>query len=385
MKHKIGVLSAHPLSLQAFMLPHIRQWLRFWPVEVMAHTSNTRLLMDRGVDVTVVQVPVERAIAPWADLKALWVLFWRFRRSGLAVLHTIGPKAGLLGMLAAWLAGVPVRIHSFTGQVWVTRCGPMRWLLKIADKCIAAMATDVLVDSPSQRAFLIAEGVLTEANSCVLGAGSICGVDTQRFEPNPKVRQEVRAELGSAVDATVCLYLGRLNRDKGVLDLAAAFSQVASKHPKAELWVVGPDEGDMFAQMQTMLGACSQQIRRVGFTNEPERFMQAADLFCLPSYREGFGSSVIEAAACGVPALASRIYGLTDAVAEGTTGWMHEPGNPTDIAQKLDELLSKPDALRDKGLAASAHVVAVFEQSLITAAMLEFYKTKLKAEDLNHV
>ena len=384
MKYKIGVLSAHPLSVQAFMLPHIRQWLRFWPVEVMANTSNTRLLMDCGVDMPVVQVPIGREIVPWADLRALWVLFWRFRRSGLAVLHTITPKAGLLGMLAAWLARVPVRIHSFTGQVWVTRRGPMRWLLKTADKCIAAMATDLLVDSPSQRAFLIAQGVLTEANSCVLGAGSICGVDTQRFEPKSKVRQEVRAELGSEAGAMVCLYLGRLNRDKGVLDLAAAFAQVAGKHPKAELWVVGPDEGDMIVEMQTVLGVCSQQIRRVGYTNEPERFMQAADLFCLPSYREGFGSSVIEAAACGVPALASRIYGLTDAVAEGTTGWMHEPGNSTDIAQKLDELLSNPDALRDKGLAARAHAMAVFEQSLVTRAMLEFYKAKLKAEDLDH-
>jgi glycosyltransferase involved in cell wall biosynthesis len=259
----------------------------------------------------------------------------------------------------------------------------MRWLLKTADKCIAALATDVLVDSPSQRAFLIAEGVLTKANSCVLGAGSICGVDSVRFGLNPKGREEVRAELGSAADAIVCLYLGRLNRDKGVLDLAAAFAQVAGKHPKAELWVVGPDEGDMFTQMQTLLGECTQQIRWVGYTNEPERFMQAADLFCLPSYREGFGSSVIEAAACGVPALTSRIYGLTDAVVEGTTGWMHEPANTTDIAEKLDELLSKPDSLKEKGLAARAHAMAVFEQSLITTAMLEFYKTKLKTEDLD--
>lgn len=384
MKHKIGVLSSHPLSIQVFMLPHIRQLLQFWPVEVMANTSNTRLLMDRGVDVPVVEVPLERAIVPWADLKTLWVLFWRFRRSGLAVLHTITPKAGLLGMLAARLARVPVRIHSFTGQVWVTHRGPMRWLLKTADKCIAALATDVLVDSPSQRAFLIAEGVLSEANSCVLGAGSICGVDSMRFVINPTGREDVRAELGSAADALVCLYLGRLNRDKGVLDLAAAFVQVAGKHPKAELWVVGPDEGDMFTQMQTLLGECTQQIRWVGYTNEPERFMQAADLFCLPSYREGFGSSVIEAAACGVPALTSRVYGLTDAVVEGKTGWMHEPANTTDIAQKLDELLSKPDSLKEKGLAARSHAVAVFEQSLITTAMLEFYKTKLKTEVLDH-
>jgi glycosyltransferase involved in cell wall biosynthesis len=377
MNNKIVILSAHPLSLQAFMLPHIRQLHIHWPIEAMANTPNSRLLIDQGVDVLVVEVPLKRAIAPLADLKALWVLFWRFRRSGLTALHTITPKAGLLGMLAGWLAGVPIRVHSFTGQVWVTRRGLKRWVLKAADKCIVALATDVLVDSPSQRAFLITEGVVSEHGSRVLGLGSICGVDTQRFSPSPFIRQTVRADMGTASDAVVCLYLGRLNRDKGVLDLAAAFAKVAANHPKAELWVVGPDEGDMFAQMQSVLGVCSQHLRRVGYTNEPERFMQAADLFCLPSYREGFGSSVIEAAACGVPALVSRIYGLTDAVVEGETGWMHEAGNVQDLTAQLDDLLNAPAELKHRGEAARAYVEQVFEQSLIINAMLNFYKNRL--------
>ena len=260
----------------------------------------------------------------------------------------------------------------------------MRWILKAADKCIAALATDVLVDSPSQRCFLIQEGVVSAVGSAVLGEGSICGVDTQRFSPSFLVREQVRVEMGSDTDALVCLYLGRLNPDKGVLDLAAAFAQVANKHPKAELWVVGPDEDDMFAQMQSLLGTCSQQVRRVGYTNEPERFMQAADLFCLPSYREGFGSSVIEAGACGVPALASRIYGLTDAVVEGQTGWMHEAGNVQDLAAKLDALLETPTQLKSRGEAARANVERVFEQSLITNAMLDFYKARLESVGEKH-
>jgi glycosyltransferase involved in cell wall biosynthesis len=254
----------------------------------------------------------------------------------------------------------------------------MRWVLKAADQCIAALATDVLVDSPSQRRFLIQEGVVSAQGSIVLGEGSICGVDTQRFSLSRPVRQQVRTDLGSTNDALVCLYLGRLNRDKGVLDLAAAFAQVANKHPKAELWVVGPDEDDMFAQMQSLLGMCKQQVRRVGYTNEPERFMQAADLFCLPSYREGFGSSVIEAAACGVPALVSRIYGLTDAVVEGQTGWMYEARNVQDLAVQLDALLEEPTQLQIRGEAARANVARVFAQSLITNAMLAFYKARLE-------
>jgi glycosyltransferase involved in cell wall biosynthesis len=129
--------------------------------------------------------------------------------------------------------------------------------------------------------------------------------------------------------------------------------------------------------MQALMGDARGQVKRVGFTPEPERFMQAADLFCLPSYREGFGSSVIEAAACGVPALASRIYGLTDAVAEGETGWMHEPGNVQDLAEKLDELLAKSDELVARGAAARAHATTVFAEEAITDAMVQFYEKRL--------
>jgi len=105
--------------------------------------------------------------------------------------------------------------------------------------------------------------------------------------------------------------------------------------------------------------------------------MQAADLFCLPSHREGFGSSVIEAAACAVPALVSRIYGLTDAVAEGKTGWMHEAGNVKDLAQQLTSLLANSAELAEKGQAARQFVVTVFSEAEITGAMVRFYKKRL--------
>jgi len=377
MKHRILFLTSHPMSVVAFMLPHISVLKGLLAVQVMANTTDSTLLQQRGVDVAIEPVPVVRAIAPWTDIKALWILYWRFRRGGLSAVHTITPKAGLIGMAAAWLVRIPVRVHSFTGQVWVTRRGPMRWLLKAADKCIAFMATDVLVDSPSQRAFLIEQGVVSAEHSAVLGAGSICGVNTQRFCPSASARKAVRSELSTSPNALVCLYLGRLNHDKGVLDLAAAFAKVALTYPQAELWVVGPDEANWFEQMQVLLGDATHQVKRVGFTPEPERFMQAADLFCLPSYREGFGSSVIEAAACGVPALASRIYGLTDAVAEGLTGWMHEAGNVQDLAHQLNTLLANPAELAAKGQAARQYAETVFAEEAITGAMLQFYKKRL--------
>lgn len=377
MNPSIVFVASHPMSIKAFMLPHIKALSSFVPVQVLANSHESNALMQQNVNVAIDFVPIVRPISLWRDLQSLWILYWRFKRDSPLAVHTITPKAGLLGLMAAWMARVPVRVHCFTGQVWVTRKGLLRRLLKEADRLIASMATDVLVDSSSQRDFLIEQGIVTCERSSVMGYGSICGVNTERFCPNKLNRKIVRRELRSSSDSTVCLYLGRLNRDKGVLVLANAFAQVAGKYPKVELWVVGPDEGDYFLQMEKLFGNSINQVRRVEFTANPERFMQAADLFCLPSYREGFGSSVIETGACGVPALVSRIYGLTDAVVEGQTGWMHMAGDVQDLSKQLDYLLTNPAELAVKGKAARQYVETFFAEEIVTDAMLKFYQERL--------
>ena len=378
MAHKIFFVSSQKISVVVFLLPHLRSLVPLHLISVFLNDRDEKFLSRMHIDVPVFFVPIERSINLVKDIKGLFSLYRFFRNGRPQAVHSVTPKAGLLAMTAAWLAHVPVRVHTFTGQVWVTRSGPMRSLLKMGDRCIAYMATNVLVDSPSQRAFLIEQGIVSAQRSMVLGSGSICGVDTLRFFPSKNVREAVREELGTSSNTLVCLYLGRLNRDKGVLDLASAFAKVAKAHPRVELWVVGSDEANLFKQMKILLGDAIHKVKRVNFTLEPERFMQAADLFCLPSYREGFGSSVIESAACGVPALVSRIYGLTDAVKEGQTGWMHEPGNVADIVTQLKKIITSNSELKLRGQAARLFVKKQFDQVVVTKAMLDFYKQNLK-------
>jgi len=376
-RKSILFLASDPMSVQTFMLPHVRRLDAFYEISLMANFEAGTAPSKFGLSIATESLPIVRKIDVLRDLRALWLLFRFLRKNQFCAIHTITPKAGFIGMLASWAAGIPNRTHSFTGQVWANKKGLKRVVLKFFDKVTSTLATDLLIDSPSQKDFLIKEGVVSNLNSDVLGVGSICGVNFDRFSQNERVKSEVRDELGVATDAIVCLYLGRLNRDKGVLDLARAFAQVSDKHPLAELWVVGPDESDCYSEMQVLLGKAANSVKRIGFTSTPERYMQAADLFCLPSYREGFGSSVIEAAACGVPALASRIYGLTDAVVEGQTGWMHNAGDVQDLANKLDYLLAAPAELASKGEAAREYVENYFAEEIVTDAMLQFYQKRL--------
>jgi len=361
------------LTAKAFLLEHIRAAVAHCEVSVVANTADTGALRTLGVPVDITPVAIERRIAPLADLAALWALFRVFRRARFDLVHSVTPKAGLLAALAGSLAGVPVRIHTFTGQVWATRSGLGRWLLKRIDALTAAACTHVLADSGSQRDFLVEEGVAASARIEVLAQGSICGVDGARFRPDAGARARIRGEWDVPSDAVVFLYLGRLTKDKGLLDLARAFADV----PGAYLAMVGPDEEALTEVIRSACGAQSASLRFVGFTDQPQAYMAASDVFVLPSYREGFGSTVIEAAACGLPAIATRIYGLTDAVVDGTTGFLVPPRDAAALAQRMREMAGDATLRLRLGTAARDRALRDFSQAALTQATLAYYERRL--------
>lgn len=339
--NKLCFVATVPAAVYAFLHGHIRASAEEWSVKIVSSPDGAELLSD--LNAKFIPFAIERKPSPWRDLRALVRLVMLFYRERFNLVHSITPKAGLLTMLAGWLSGVPVRIHTFTGQVWANNSGWKRVFLKTFDRVIVLFATDVLVDSPSQRDFLVAEGILLPGKGRVIGQGSVCGVDSQRFHPDVHIRNLVRAELGIEPEQTTILFLGRLNRDKGVLDLALAFFEIASQNHDVVLVLVGAEEDVSFSRVQEICGVHHEQLRRVSFTPTPERYMAAADIFCLPSYREGFGQVIIEAAASGVPTVASRIYGITDAVEDGKTGLLFSPGNISALANALQILIANQE------------------------------------------
>ncbi len=368
---KLCYVATIPAIVHAFLRVHIQAAAKKYQVTVICNAVDKHLL--EGLNARLILLPIERKPSPWRDVLILFQLFRLFRSEKFDIVHSIMPKTGMLAMLAAWIALIPVRLHTFTGQVWVTKQGIRRELFKWFDNLIGRFATSVLADSPSQRDFLVSEGVLPPGKAKVIGAGSICGVDPLRFHPETNVRCALRHDLGIGQDAKVILFVGRLNRDKGMLDLAAAFDAIARCHTDVVLLLVGTEEDVPFSYMQERCYAVRDRLHYVSFAVTPEHYMAAADIFCLPSYREGFGMTIIEAAACGVPAVASRIYGITDAVADGKTGVLFTAGDVSSLTQALLTLIADNVLRQQMGEAARERVIKLFSSEKITGDMVTLY------------
>ena len=373
MKKICFVLTAE-FAVKAFLLNHLRALSKEYAVAVIVNTNNPNFLDEQGINAKVVPLAIARDISLILDISCLLQLVKLFHQQSFSAVHSITPKAGILAMLAAYFVRVPLRVHTFTGQVWVTKGGFKRLLLKMFDKLIAFLATNIIVDSYSQRQFLLEEGVITKAKSVVFGSGSVSGVDLSRFKYSAQARLDVRSRLNIKANAMVFLFLGRLNLDKGVLDLANAFSQLPTG--SACLLFVGPDEQNMQIKIESILANNASNVSFVGHTNVPEHYMSAADVLFLPSYREGFGSVVIEAAAVGIPAIASRIYGVTDAVVDNETGLLHEPHDVSGLKGCIQMIKHKTLRLK-LGKQAKARVCSLFDSKMVTQCWVDFYQEKL--------
>jgi len=321
----------------------------------------------------VVPVNIPRDISPLADLAALVTLWRVLRRLAPQIVHSNTPKAGLITAIAGRLGGVPVRLHTFTGQAWAERRGLVRWLGRLADRLIIGLNTRCYADSFSQKEFLIGEGIARENDIMVLGAGSLGGVDLKRFD-RERLRAaatELRTRLGIPPRAKVIVFVGRVTRDKGIAELVTAFGRLK----EAALVLVGPQEPERDPLLAQTLAEIERNpaIHAIGYDPEPERYLAFADLLCLPSYREGFGNVVIEAAALGVPCVGTDIVGLRDAVVDGKTGLLVPPRDVPALARALGTLLADDNMRAALGVAARERVGAEFNAEKLNAMLLQEY------------
>ena len=359
-----------PFALNHFLLPHIMRIVVDFDIHICVNSSLYPVDPTLKKIATIYNIPIQRKISIIKDFIALMTMIRIFLRVRPFLVQSITHKAGLLAMLASWLCMITNRWHTFTGQYWENKYGLYRHLLKNADRVISFFASKLFADSYSQVSFLKSEKIIFTKNITVLGDGSIAGVDTEKFNFQIEKRNLLRRKFNICETKVIFLFVGRLAKEKGVFDLSYAYERLLSAKKgthNSELWFVGPDDQSIIDQLKAVNFHAKEKVKFFAETTNPENYMIAADVLCLPSYREGFGSVVIEAAGCGIPTIGYMTNGLTDSIINDSTGILVNYKSIEAFSDAMLELLINHNKRFSLGRNARKRVLEKFNRKKITS------------------
>ncbi len=377
-KVKVCVVCATPLTIHFFFKRHLEGLAHFSDVDLLINLSNEKFTPEIDLPVRVIDFKITRQINLLSDIKALFALIKHLMLNKYDLVWGIGPKAGLISMLASWICRVRSRLFIFQGEVWASKRGMGRFFLKTMDQLTVSSASSVLAVGFSEKNYLESQGVVKKDQIQVLGLGSICGVDLKKFNPKHDMKKKMRSVFSIPVQARVCLFLGRINKDKGIFDLVAAFKLARKKSPNLFLLIIGPDEFRLNQLIRSELTGYENAYKILDFVRDAEKYYSVADFFCLPSYREGFPISILEAAASGIPTIGSKIYGINDALIDGVTGIQFPVGDIGELEKTLLKFSDDTAYCEKLGNAARNQVVLNYEQTMVSDRYINFIKELVK-------
>ena len=333
-------------------------------------------------------INMSRKITPFQDLKSLWEMWNFLRKEKPQIVHTHTPKAGIIGMLAARLAGVPHRLHTVAGLPLMEATGIKRKILNFVEKLTYSSATRVYPNSKGLYNFIL-QNNFTQSNKLkIIANGSSNGINTTFFSPAQVSEIEkitLREKLNIQPDDFVFVFVGRIVSDKGINELIKAFSELQTAKNNEltgiKLLLVGGLESYLDPLNPETLAEINQNkdIISVGFQQDVRSFFAIADALVFPSYREGFPNVVMQAGAMGLPSIVSDINGCNEIIVEGKNGLIIPPKNVEKLKEKM-LTLAKDKNLYTKLKGNSRRMIENrYEQSVVWNALLEEYEGLLQS------
>ena len=386
---KLIRITTVPLSLKVLLKGQLR-FMASNGFDVKGVSSEGKELREvhENEGIAVEAITMSRKITPFQDLKSLWEMWNFLRKEKPQIVHTHTPKAGIIGMLAARLAGVPHRLHTVAGLPLMEATGIKRKILNFVEKLTYSSATRVYPNSKGLYDFIL-QNNFTQSNKLkIIANGSSNGIDTAFFSPDQVTEIErvtLREKLNIQPDDFVFVFVGRIVSDKGINELIKAFSelQAAENNEPAgiKLLLVGGLENDLDPLNPETLAEINQNkdIISVGFQQDVRSFFAIADALVFPSYREGFPNVVMQAGAMGLPSIVSDINGCNEIIIEGENGLIIPSKNVEKLKEKM-LTLAKDKNLYTKLKGNSRRMIENrYEQSVVWNALLEEYEGLLQS------
>ncbi len=427
---KLVRITTVPISLDKLLGKQLSFISQYYQVTAVSADEQELRRVASKYGVPHYHVEMTRAITPIKDLAAVWKLYRFLKKEKPEIVHSHTPKAGLVGMMAAWFAGVPVRMHTVAGLPLLEATGAKRTVLNMVEKITHAFATKVYPNSFAMRDIISREGFCAPGKLKVLGNGSSNGIDTEYFSPSaiPFVTiTSLRAELGISDDDFVFIFVGRLVGDKGINELVEAFVKakvegkvevevkgccsakevasppVADRNDRVEveamveakvededegerdfgrhgrnvkLLLVGPLEEELDALLPETLEAIQSHpdLISVGYQDDVRPYFALSDALAFPSYREGFPNVVLQAGAMELPSIVTDINGCNEIIEEGKNGMIIPVKDSAALGQAMERMLGNPARYRFMKGNARPLIESRYRQDLVWEALLEEYK-----------
>lgn len=379
-KPQLMIVSTVPDTFKSVLKDQPQFLAQHFDVSILCGPPETPETAYDPIEVQAFEVKIRRAPDIIADLVSIWRVWRVMRQVRPDIVHSFSPKGGLVGMVAARLAGVPVRIHTFTGLIFPTSRGLKRQILEWVDSLIAWSATHVVPEGAGVRHDLQANRI-TRKPLPLINNGNIAGVDLEHFDSkNSAVLAkaiEQRKTWGVPKDDFVFGFVGRLSNDKGLSELTDAF--IALNRPDVWLVCVGyPDARDPITEETRKALVEHPNVILAGYQTDIRPLLASFDTMVLPSYREGFPNVVLQAGAMAVPVVATDVNGSNEIVIHNKTGWLVPAKDSAALERAMTHACATGTDLKSIGQAGQCQIVQNYSQESYRAALLEYYESRLE-------
>ena len=384
-KPKLIRITTVPISLEKLLEGQLSFMQSNFQVTAISAEPDRLADFGRQNGLKVFPVEMTRQITPWQDLKALIKLVRYLRKERPEIVHTHTPKAGIVGMLAAKLARVPIRLHTVAGLPLMEATGKKRWLLNTVEKLTYACATGVYPNSKGLYDFILKEKFTKPEKLNIIAGGSSNGINTKHFNPElfrETEKEKLRNSLSISANDFVFVFVGRLVGDKGINELVSAFKSLSAKNKTqgSKLLLVGPLETELDPLEQETLQEIetNPNIIAVGYQNDVRPYFAISNALVFPSYREGFPNVVMQAGAMGLPAIVSNINGCNEIIKDRENGVIIPVKNTAAIEETMSQFLEDKEFVSELKQKARSLIVERYEQSKVWNALLDEYNRLLK-------
>jgi len=372
--HKILRITTVPASLAILLRGQLHYLNHYYEVVGVSSNSNQLIEVRKKEHIRVLAIRLTRKFSPIVDIISFFSLAILIIKERPSVVHTHTPKAGTVGMLAAWVCRVPVRMHTVAGLPLLETTGCGRILLDLVEKITYRCAHKVYPNSNGLKRIIIRNGYCKSEKLQVLVNGSSNGIDTAYYSSESVNESQVvdtKKKCHITANDFVFTFIGRLVGDKGINELVNSFDRISQKYKNVKLLLVGPYENDLDKLNSNTLETINSNLKIVstGFIEDVRPFLAISNLLVFPSYREGFPNVVMQAGAMGLPSIVTDINGCNEIIIDGENGIIIPPKNIDALYATMERFLLSPELQVKLAKNAREMIVSRYEQSVVWEAI----------------